>query len=41
MRELKMAYCTAVKDTLVRLERNATKVALASPADRLSAEMTT
>ena len=32
-----MAYCTAVKETLVRLDRKATKAALASPAARLSA----
>ena len=35
--ELKIAYCTAVNCTLVRLDKNATKAALAKPAAKLSA----
>ena len=37
MSELKMAYCTAVNDTLVKLDKNATNAALANPAAKLSA----
>ncbi len=40
IRELKMAYWTAVNDTLVSWERKATKAALARPAVKLSAEIT-
>ena len=39
--ELKIAYCVAVNDTLVRLDKKATNAALASPADKLSADITT
>ena len=37
MKELKIAYCTAVNDTLVEDDKNATNAALANPAARLSA----
>ena len=40
IRELKIAYCIAVKDIFVSLDKKATKAALAIPAVKLSAEIT-
>ena len=37
MMELNTAYCTAVKEIFVRLDRKAIKAAVANPAARLSA----
>ncbi|MNI72563.1 hypothetical protein D3C73_1285140 [compost metagenome] len=39
MSELKMAYCTAVNDTLVKLDKNAINAAPASPEAKLSTMM--
>ena len=36
MSELKIAYCTAVNDTLVKLDKNAIKAAPAKPEAKLS-----
>ena len=38
--ELKIAYCVAVNEILVRLDKNAINAALARPADKLSADIT-
>ena len=40
MSELKIAYCIAVNEIFVNLDKKATNAALAIPADKLSAEMT-